>query len=163
MDSWRRAKRSCKVPGLVDRPPSTYEPSSSGGHEEEEDYIEPYFGDLPGLVQQDHFCIGGININNLPLTKSEGKNEELFQAVLQYDIDVLLMQELGVNWSAVSRSNSWKERATEWINPYELRTTVNHNRHDTSHEPRQWGGTGILTLGKLAHYSAGAGSDKSGL
>ena len=108
----------CRVPWLADRPPSDYQPTvtpTGGQTEEEEEYIEPYFGDLPGLVHPDHFRIAGININNLPLYKNDGKNEQLFQAITQYDIDITLFQEVGINWHAIPRSDTWKERVKEWV------------------------------------------------
>ena len=49
---------------------------------------------------------------------------------------------------------------------------LNHRqcKHDsasmnTTHQapPRQWGGTGVMSLGKLKHYSVGSGTDESGL
>lgn len=40
---------------------------------------------------------------------------------------------------------------------------MSHNTKDQNACWRQWGGTGILTYGKLAHFAAGAGSDKAKL
>ena len=43
------------------------------------------------------------------------------------------------------------------------RTRCAHNIHDRSGTKQQWGGTGVLTHGTLAHYSGGSGVDPSGL
>ena len=128
-----------------------------------EEENEPYFGDLPGPVHRNHFRIGGVNINNLPFDKRDQKNEQLFKAILKFGLDITLIQELGINWRHCSRESSFRERIDEWLDNSITKSKVNFNTHDRSNELRQWGGTGIITHGKLSHYSAGAGADSTGL
>jgi hypothetical protein len=40
---------------------------------------------------------------------------------------------------------------------------MSHNERDKTGTPFQWGGTGIMAYGKLAHFSMGAGNDKKRL
>ena len=61
------------------------------------------------------FRIGSINIDNLPLTAEDPQNEILFQAIHNYEIEITLFQEVGVNWSNVSRANQFRARADTYL------------------------------------------------
>ncbi len=58
----------------------------------------PYCGHAPGPVPSHCFRAGSGNIANLPLYKGEPGNDNLFQAVINFEIDLLMIQETGVNW-----------------------------------------------------------------
>lgn len=137
---------------------TTYNPSS-------QDTPPPYFGDPPRRVRADRFRIANINLDNLPKEMNKDKDEQLFRAIVQYDINILTMQELGLNWSRVSRDHSWHERVKEYLkqDASQTKSKMSHNIHDKTGEPDQWGGTGIMAYGKIAKFAMGAGSDPSGL
>ncbi|CAB9522814.1 unknown protein [Seminavis robusta] len=99
----------------------------------------------------------------MPLSSSEAKNSSFFTAVVNLQLDVTLMQEIGVNWSAVHRQDQWYERVKDQLEPQQTKSFMSFNRHDLTNTKHQWGGTGILSHGKLSHYSMGAGSDKAQL
>ena len=85
-----------------------------------EDYEEdtpPYFGHAPGDVPDGWFRVASINLDNLPRSANEPKKEELFKAVCNFQIDVLPMQETGVNWQLVSYKDSFQQRLNEFFEP----------------------------------------------
>ena len=133
---------------------------------------EPYYGDIPGPEKRNWFRIGCLNVNNIsPYGKglgprvysTEGKDEEICKTIMDLHLDVLLLQELGVNWSKVRAVNQWKRRMAEFLDPNHTRSFLSCNKRSASSSPFQAGGTGVITYGKLAHVSAGAGSDKAKL
>ena len=64
-----------------------------------------------GEVDEQCFRLATLNVNNLLLYKDEGKDEQLFSDLRRHEIDIILLQEIGVNWSQVSRHNQLMERA----------------------------------------------------
>ena len=122
-----------------------------------------YFGDPLGEVEDGCFRIASINVNNLSPYKDESKDEQLFSDIKRNELDIILMQEIGVNWSQVSRPNQLRERAKFSFEEGTFRTKLSFNEHDNTGTPKQWGGTGVGSYGKLTHYSMGVGADKSGL
>ena len=78
-------------------------------------------------------------------------------------LDVTMIQEVGVNWSKVSRNNQWKVRAGKHLDPNHTQSFMSYNHHDPTSHAHQWGGTGIMSYGRLAHHSAGAGGDNEKL
>ena len=124
---------------------------------------DPYFGHPPSAVPEDWFRIGCININNLPPLRNETADAELCTQIHKYEIEVLLMQEPGVNWSLVPRHHQWLERNKSSFPPNSVSVKFGFNTHDLTGSKQVWGGTGIVSLGKLKHYSMGAGVDASGL
>ena len=71
------------------------------------------------------------------------------------------MQEVGVNWALVGPNNQLWKRIKEGFEYPKVR--VSCNEHDVSLSKKQWGGTGIITQGKLSHYPLGAVADLTGL
>ena len=72
------------------------------------------------------------------------------------------MQEVGLNWSLLTRKNNWQTRVDRSLKYYKTRTKLGFNTLDKTGNVRQWGGTGVFSHGKLFHYSAGAGCDPLG-
>jgi hypothetical protein len=67
---------------------------------------DPFFGDIPGPERVLHFRIGCLNVNRVsPYKDSSGerfftggiKHEEIYRVVHEQHLDILLMQEVGVN------------------------------------------------------------------
>jgi len=48
-----------------------------------------------------------LNLDNLAIEINESKEVTLFQAILVYGIDILLVQELRLHWSNLSRAKQW--------------------------------------------------------
>ena len=109
------------------------------------------------------FRVGSGNIDNLPLCKGEPKNDSLFQAIINFEIDQLMLQETGVNWSVTAGKDQFQQRLNEYFEPDQTSSYMSHNQHDKTGNRKQWGGTGTLTHGKLKHFGMGAGTDKAQL
>ena len=124
---------------------------------------EPYFGHIAGKVASHHFRLGGINLDNLPLTAAEDKNGTFFHGIQKYQLGVTMFQEVGNNWSVTRKQNQFRERVAEWLGRDNAKGICSHNTHDPTYSQLQYGGTGILTYGKMAHFTMGAGSDKAKL
>ena len=124
---------------------------------------EPYFGDCPGSVLPGHVRIASVNIDNISPFRDGEKDAELCIEMQSLEAEVLLLQEVGVNWSKVPKKHQWVRRCKNYFEPGAMQGKFSHNRHDASSAQRQWGGTGVVSQGKLKHYAMGAGSDQTGL
>ena len=80
----------------------------------------PYFGDRPLKHTEKVFRILSANVDNLPFKTDDekGKNVELFKRIKEMHGDCVLMQEVGLNWSLLSRKNSWKARVEQSLEGY---------------------------------------------
>ena len=152
------------------RPQTTANPSRSAADTHEID--TPYFGDTPGDEVNTRFRVGCLNINRVSPTEggksrnsleTESKHDMLCKLVNKMHLDVTMIQEVGVNWSKVSRNNQWKARAGKHLDPNHTQSFMSYNHHDPTSHAHQWGGTGIMSYGRLAHHSAGAGGDNEKL
>ena len=63
----------------------------------------------------------------------------------------------------VGRRGQWRERVKRELNTSCVRTRCFHNIHDRTGTRRQWGGTGVLAHGTMAHLAMGTGCDKAKL
>jgi exonuclease III len=73
------------------------------------------------------------------------------------------MQEVGCKWSHIPRSIAFQQWLNDMFGPHDTRSSFRHNVHDMTGTKQQWGGTGVMTKGKLKHYAMGAGGDTTGL
>ena len=122
-----------------------------------------YQGDFFGPKKSDWLRLVCLNLDNIAIDINEPKEVSLFQAILEFGIDILLLQELGLHWSNLSRPRQWRNRAEKYLNPRCTRTRCSHNIHDTTGTRVQAGGTGILAHDKISHFAMGSGSDKAQL
>jgi len=106
-----------------------------------------------------------MQAGNIPLkpTEEEERIDHVFQEVKELESDATMLQELGRNRQNTPRWQQWRARAEQHLGQASIHTRCAHNVHDVSGYKQQWGGTGILTHGTLAHYSGGSGVDPSGL
>ena len=122
-----------------------------------------YYGDPLLPVEEDHFRLANINVDNLAPWKDEVKDGRLFSDLNKFEIGVALFQEVGVNWSAVPRKHQWMERCKGYFEPGSIKASFGYNKHDITGSARQWGGTGVISIGKITYFSMGTGTDKKGL
>lgn len=122
-----------------------------------------YYGDFFGPKQSSFLRLLSLNLNNLPVKFKQPKEVALFQAILSHEIDVVMLQKLGLHWSNLPRALQWRARVEEHLNPQCTRTRCSHNAHDLTGTRVQAGGTGIIAHDKVSHFSLGSGSDKANL
>jgi len=123
----------------------------------------PYFGDDPLEVEEDCFRLACGNIHNITAQPQEAACEELCRSIANLGLDVVLLQEMGVNWSVMGYTDQFQQRMNEWFEKGQTCSYASHNTHDLTGNKNLWGGTGIFTQGKLKYYAMGAGSDKAKL
>ena len=99
------------------------------------------------------------NINNLPVDIDEPKEVSIFQAIREREVDIWLLQEIGLHWSNLSKTRQWRSRVDKYLNPKCTKTRCSHNIHDTTGTRVQAGGTGVLAHDKISHFAMGSGSD----
>ena len=132
--------------------------------QENEEEIEPFYGDVPGPLSDECFRIQCLNSGVLPVSHLDSsKYENLFAATRKHDVSILCLQELGNNWSMQPYEQQWRQKIADNFDMSETRTFCSHNLRDKSSARLQYGGTAILSRGKIAYYAMGAGSDKSKL
>ena len=124
---------------------------------------EPQFGHGPGEVPKESFRIGLLNVDNLSPWGNNDKDARLCNFLRDYQIEACLTQEVGVKWNEMRRKSQWSRRCAKHFEPSSMQARFGFNEHNPSGSPRQWGGTGVTSLGKLKHYSMGSGTDESGL
>ena len=103
------------------------------------------------------------NINNLPVDIDEPKEVSIFQAIREREVDIWLLQEIGLHWSNLSKTRQWRSRVDKYLNPKCTKTRCSHNIHDTTGTRVQAGGTGVLAHDKISHFAMGSGSDNAKL
>jgi len=104
-----------------------------------------------------------LNLNNLAVEINESKEVSLFQSILECGINILLLQELGLHWSNLSRTKQCRSQVERFLSPKCTRNRCSHNVHDTTGTWVQAGGAGILSHDKVSHFAMGSGCDKAKL
>ena len=63
-------------------------------------WSDPFYGDIPGPKAPGCIRVHCVNTGPLPINgKDDAKYGDLFAALQQHDSDIVLLQELGTNWS----------------------------------------------------------------
>jgi hypothetical protein len=86
-------------------------------HHKVEHVISPMVrgADNFGTKHQDtlRYCLA--NINGLPLGDNHDKHDLIIQAMAKYQIDILGLAEININFNRVGPTNQWKDRLTRPI------------------------------------------------
>jgi len=122
-----------------------------------------YFGNFFGPKCPNVLRLVSLNHGGLLLEPKGPFETALFQSIQTNEIDILLLQELGCNWSKMGRHGQWRERVNHALNPHCTQTRCFHNARDLTGNHHQWGGMGILTHGPMSHFAMGTGCDKAKL
>ena len=109
--------------------------------------MDNIFGSQRGEKSDSMFRVAATNFGCLPPTQDDYKHTAFIQHVRSMDADVYGMSEVGRNWSKTGRKHQWSNRMK---NEFEnLRTTLAWNKNDPSGTSSQWGGTGLMTIGRM--------------
>ena len=112
----------------------------------------PYFGNVPGEVADDCWRIGCVNIGRISVGgKLHKDNGALFQDIVNHELDVVLMQEVGLKWSSMKYEERFQARLDHWLEPGQTKSVMGNNKCDPVKKELQWGGTGAMAHGKLSH------------
>ena len=127
-----------------------------------------YHGDFPRSPGENVHRTICLNPNRLPATTDVTKYNELFSAMRAYKPGTLLLQETGINWDNTPSDHRLGNVARNYLSrntddPQACLAATAHNIHSGSHHRTQWGGTAIISYGKICQFSMGMGKDPSGL
>ena len=131
--------------------------------EEHQNKSSPYFGDHPGRVEDNTFRLASINVNRLSPYRGDAKDERFFGDIEAYDLNIIALQEHGVNWSLTDSDNQLQNRLNTYFLRGQTSCFLSHNSRDQNKNQHQYGGTGIIARGKIKAHAMGAGSDRAKL
>jgi endonuclease/exonuclease/phosphatase family metal-dependent hydrolase len=107
-------------------------------------------------------CIGLHNIQLLPENSRHYKSRQLIHHIMQAELDLLVMNEVGLNWKAVPASNQWAERTTGQL--HGSKVVFAHNTTEPAlTDTIQYGGVGIVVTKELAIQVISTGRDPTHL
>ena len=112
-----------------------------------------YYGDAPGPTAEWYLRVGSVNLDNVSPYSNPAEDKLLADHIQYRELDCLLVQEVGVNWSQVAGRHRWKQRLEKHFSEGQIRAKLSYNKHDNTCHQKQWGGTGILSQGKLTHFT----------
>ena len=103
-----------------------------------------------------------LNINGLPQTKHQPKNQLIHNVLLSHKVDIFGFSETNLNWKNLDNEHQWRERTMGiWEHSH---SSIAYNTNDISTSSAfQPGGTLIHSTGKCCHRVISSSSDPSGL
>ena len=120
------------------------------------------FGDQKNIKEDNMIRIFCQNINNIPKKKNMAKSKRMFKYWQEEQMDVVMCQEVGLNWRRIDQSDSWYERLHQ-VYGRDFRYQIDHNTQEADITGMfQRGGTAISTMGDLACRVIKTGGDKLG-
>jgi hypothetical protein len=120
------------------------------------------FADTMQNKQPNTVRIALQNIQLLPENARHYKSRQLVSHIIQAELDVLMMNEVGLNWKAVAADNQWVERTIGKLNG--SKTVFAHNTTELqTTDTIQYGGVGIIATKEITHRIIGTGSDPKSL
>lgn len=112
----------------------------------------------PNILRIATWNAGGLPVFN---KDKKGKNDRIREAINEYRIDVLGIQEPNKNWNLIDQEHRWDERTKHW---WEARhNTIAFNKHDVDSTRTQPGGTILLTINKAVYRAMQREIDPKGL
>jgi len=127
------------------------------------DEDDMYFGDFWGHLLRGYLCCALFQFRGLPTGGREPKEHEVLNVFWCYKIIIAFLQELGLNWYALSDSQQWLCRVRHELDSNETQTRYCHNTKSLISKDWQWGGMGILANGLVAPFAVGSAGDRTGL
>ena len=120
------------------------------------------FGDRLSTKNNKFIRIGSNNVGNLPDKLGKTKSKCFFDYIKNREFDVMLNQEVGLNWRKIKEQDTWYERLFHSYGK-EFRCCAYNN----STEPEltgkyQPGGTAVTITKAIAHKMINKGGDKLG-
>jgi hypothetical protein len=124
-----------------------------------------YYGDFIGRKQSKVFRGVCCQLGGLGKDPNGPKHEALTKAMARFDVDVIALQEVGINFRYTGIKGGLKQRLG-WNREIDGQSTKIVNAWNTNSRKRsvsQVGGTAIISQGETSHYTAGMGKDPTNL
>ena len=119
-----------------------------------------HFGDEMDKKHDKTIRLISHNINGYPL-QDIGKERLLQDLTIQTDADIMLWQEININWPAVGQNESLQDRCKGWFR--QLHSRVARNEFEKNKTRRHLhGGTAVWTKDGTAARTQGSSSDSLG-
>ena len=122
-----------------------------------------HYGDMISNVWDGSFRCMSANLNNIPVSPDDPKNQTLCDSLEQLQVDIFLGQEIGLNERVFPEQHRFRARLEKQFGKEEMKLRYAYNRHNNVRGRQLYGGTCTLTTFKLAAYANGSGEDESGL
>ena len=144
------------------RDPSTlyYQTDLRGNPQELNDAEE--YGDIMKPKPDNILRVLLQNVNCLPIDRRACKSRELITTIVQKQVDVALLTEVGLFWRLVDNKDKWYERVRESFRATRSEIAYNTTEPDRTHI-NQYGGTIACAFEDTAHRVIDQGQDPSGL
>ena len=89
------------------------------------------------------------------------KNEQLFAAMEDSNLDLIGMADVNRNWSTAHIDDTWRARTRSWWEA--SKSTIAYNIRDCTVSSFQPGGTILQSIDRIMHRVQASGTDPSGL
>ena len=124
-----------------------------------------YFGDVIGPKSEQVFRGVSCQLGGLPVDPCDPMHEELVQAMRLYDMDIVALQEIGINFNYTGVNGQWKNRLgwNTQLDGHRTKTINAYNSNDLNKATQQYGGTAIVARGDTTFWAAGSGKDPTHL
>jgi hypothetical protein len=120
------------------------------------------FADTMRVKQPGTIRLALQNIQMLPDNAKHYKSRQLVNHICQAELDGLEINEVGLNWRAISAANQWVERTIGKLNGSQA-IFAHNTTEDNVTDAIQYGSVGIVTTHELAHRIIESGSDTTNL
>ena len=84
----------------------------------------------------------------LPVFKNADKSTQLLFNIRDYNPDVVMMNDVGIDWRHLPPQEGWDARCYDANFPYH-RGRFSHNIHEDAGQQVQWGGTGLIVMNDM--------------
>jgi hypothetical protein len=137
-----------------------------------------YYGDFIGpqlpTINKSPNTFRGVScqLGGLPTDPTHPKHQDLVNAILKHNPDVIALQEIGINFSYAvinfsyaGTNGDWKSRLG-WdtrLDGHTMRTINTWNSNDHHKQTQQWGGSAVITWGETSFHYSRSGRDPSNL
>ncbi len=100
-------------------------------------------------------------MGRVPSQRGKIKEDNIRQGLLMWDFDIFGMVETNLDWRTLKEQDKLPHRTREWWEQQHV--SWSHNRTGTPMQTRQFGGTALFSVNKVAHRAIEKGCDKSNL
>ncbi len=121
------------------------------------------FGHNMGLKRDGYLRLVSLNLNNFAINPLDTSYTDFFAAVRKQEVDGLMLQETGINWTLARGMLRWQECIRKEFGLQRTKSKLGFNTNDETGNLKQWGGTAIVSIGSFCQSSRGSGVDPSGL
>lgn len=126
-----------------------------------EDLYIGVFGDSISMKKSKTLRLGFQNVGGFPTQRGKLKEDNIRLGLTKFDFDIFGMAELNIDWRILKEQEKLPTRTKEWWEHQHV--SWSHNRMMAPRQIRQYGGTALFSVNKVAHRVIDKGIDPSNL